>query len=160
MGEGGKDALRVSSDGSFKLEFHGSKLTSDGGLLPYRELDDVLGLTTMTESLLHDWRTGAEHAAHDGRDAASVGFQLPGRLRGYQRCRAAVPGDTGADPTAAPACDGAAMTPAADEAAGGRGGKGNGLCGPAINASAKAGFDDIMARSRPNPGAIEPKSAC
>ena len=50
--------LRVDFYRRLKLEFHGSKVTSDAGLLAYRELDNALGLTVVAGALFKDSRTG------------------------------------------------------------------------------------------------------
>jgi hypothetical protein len=58
VGERRKEAFRVTFDQRLKLEFHGTKVTRDAGLLAYRELDEALGLTTMIDSDFWDTRTG------------------------------------------------------------------------------------------------------
>ena len=80
MGEARKDALKLDFDRRLKLEFHGTKVTSDAGLLAYRELDDALGLTTMTDSELCDNRIGknTQHSI-----AALLRQSIYSKLAGY-----------------------------------------------------------------------------
>jgi len=81
MGESRKDALRVNFDGKLKLEFHGVKVTSDAGLLAYREIDDVFGLTDMVACELRDNRTGknTQHSI-----TALLRQSVYSRLAGYE----------------------------------------------------------------------------
>src|SRR6266513_3836957 len=80
-GESKSGALRLDFDRRLKLEFHGSNVTSDAGLLPFRELDDILGLTALAGVVLSDGRRG-KNTRHvlSGLLRQSV-F---GRLAGYE----------------------------------------------------------------------------
>src|SRR3954466_3391592 len=73
--------LRVAFDHRLKLEFHGSKVTSDAGLLAFRDLDDALGLTDMAGEVLADTRTG-QNSRHTL--IAQLRQAVFGRLAGYE----------------------------------------------------------------------------
>src|SRR5215204_3504338 len=97
-GEADGAALRVAFDHRLKLEFHGSKVTSDAGLLPllgcspcwaaplagllpFRDLDDALGLTDLAGEGLADTRTG-QNSRHTL--IAQLRQSVFGRLAGYE----------------------------------------------------------------------------
>src|SRR5437588_421071 len=81
MGDSQNDTVRVEFDRQIKLEFHGSAVTSDAGLLAYRELDDALRLTSTAATGLHDTRTG-QNTQHSL--LALLRQSIYSRLTGYE----------------------------------------------------------------------------
>lgn len=81
LGASTQRADRVDFDRRVLLEFRGAKISSNGGLLVMRELDDALGLSYLAASALRDTRC-SKNTVHrvDGPFRQSV-F---GRLAGYE----------------------------------------------------------------------------
>jgi len=68
MGEAQNGGIRLLFDRHLGLEFKGAKITTDGGLLLVRELDEMMGLTEMAGDLIVEGRTGKniQHQISDG----------------------------------------------------------------------------------------------
>jgi hypothetical protein len=81
MGDCPTEPLRPQFDRRLRLRFFGAKVTSDAGLLAYRELDDALDLTSTAAGQLQDSRTGlnTQHTA-----TALLRLSLFSRLAGYE----------------------------------------------------------------------------
>ena len=73
--------MKLGFDGSLRLEFHGAKVTSDAGLLAYRDLDEALGLFDSVPFVFHDSRTGRNIQHHL---TALLRQSVYSRLAGYE----------------------------------------------------------------------------
>lgn len=80
-GESQSEDGRLGFDHRVRLEFHGSKISSDGGLLLFREFDDVLGLHDLMGEFLIDTRIG-HNRLHS--IVALARQSIFGRLAGYE----------------------------------------------------------------------------
>ena len=59
MGEKEKQAFQPTFNGFLKVDFQGSRVTSDGGLILVRELDERLGLGRLIDEHFSDSRQGS-----------------------------------------------------------------------------------------------------
>src|SRR3954451_16363132 len=80
-GEADRSALRLDFNRRLMLQLCGSTITSDAGLLAYRELDDALHLTDTAANTLADVRTG-KNGRH--RLGGLLRQSVFGRLAGYE----------------------------------------------------------------------------
>ena len=81
MGDREKASLRLQFNPQIRLELHGATITSDAGLLAFRELDDALDLTPIASDYLQESRTGRNIRHTPGPSAPPVHLQPLGRLR-------------------------------------------------------------------------------
>ena len=81
MGESTKPRAKLRFDRRIRLEFHGSTITSDAGLLACRELDDAMGLTEKASECLQETR-GGRNVQH--QLASLLRQSVYSRLTGYE----------------------------------------------------------------------------
>src|SRR5271157_6174335 len=76
MGEKQNQPFQLSFNPTLKVDFQGSRVTSDGGLLLVRELDERLGLSELIGEHLTDSRGKNTQLPTDG-----IGGSWPGQQR-------------------------------------------------------------------------------
>jgi hypothetical protein len=86
MCEANNNVLSLIFDCQLKLKFHGKKITSDAGRLVYRELGDVIGLTSANNADLCDSRSGPlgledNLSGYPCPDQADAFLTMPARQR-------------------------------------------------------------------------------
>jgi hypothetical protein len=77
VGEKQNRSFQLCFNGFLKVDFQGSRVTSDGGLILVRELDEHLGMNQLIEQHLTDPR-GTNRRLPAGRPAAAVRVQPVG----------------------------------------------------------------------------------
>ena len=83
-GAGSEEDFRPGFDHRVRLKFQGSRISSDGGLLLFRELDEVLGLHDMAGRFLQDIRQDIRNGKNGVHTLAGLLRQSTfGRLAGY-----------------------------------------------------------------------------
>ena len=88
-GEKQNQPFQLSFNPSLKVDFQGSRVTSNSGLLLVRELDERLGLSALILENILD-AGGEKHAGAAPRSAATVHLESLGGIRRSERCGAAV----------------------------------------------------------------------
>jgi hypothetical protein len=81
MGEGKKHCFKLDFTDKVKAYFKGSEITTDGGLIAIRELDEKIGLTILAEKYLTDKRNG-RNIQHDLTELLRQ--SIYSRLAGYE----------------------------------------------------------------------------
>ncbi len=94
MGDKQSKAFQLTFNGFLKIDFHGSRVTSDGGLILIRELDERLGLGKLIDEHLTDSRQGSNKKFPF---ADLLRQSVYSRLAGYEDLNDAV--RVSADPT-------------------------------------------------------------
>ena len=81
VGEKQNQPFQLSFNPSLKVDFQGPRVTSDGGLLLVRELDERLGLSALIRKR-HGRPARQEHSITAAGLAETVHVQSAGRIRG------------------------------------------------------------------------------